>query len=368
MSGYSDGAFESVTDEIEELLGDLMGVEAAAKAMQQFIAGLADGDENVAPAPKELTIPAAKSFTVHPTLPMEEAVDMGSFGGYQAWVDECFEIGKGGAAGTAAWLRGLIAQHFYGVDAQAIIAGAANQQSVLTDAAGTLVEGFHDIQVLLDNHWAGGAADSFESWLGQVSFVEEAIFKCADAAQISAGATGDIIAATQQALLAQAEKCRTALDDALGTWREDSDVFPFPPGSGYKITELILEARDKVTTYADKIPGGGEVLAAVAAKAVGKSAPLKIAAFAFTILQEAEARDSDPATPATAQEIIDHCENAMRDMTKEARDAMDVVNAPLEQLLGKIQGTGALTLAELPDKPGGVYDRDGHNYGYTPPS
>lgn len=126
-SGFAPERFRTVTDQIEELLADLMGIEAAAQFIRDFNVRTASGDaENVAPTVRPLTIPARTAFTVYPILPM--IVD----GDWQSLVSQAFEAGKGGAAAVGPWLRSLVSR-FNDVDATGLVNSAVAQGAALED-------------------------------------------------------------------------------------------------------------------------------------------------------------------------------------------------------------------------------------------
>ncbi|WP_109506096.1 hypothetical protein [Nocardioides speluncae] len=352
-AGYTDQEFERVTDDIEELLADLMGIESVARYVREQNLPTDTGEEGGAgPAPYTYAMPTRRSFTVWPTLPSI---------GYDEWkphLDAAFAVGKGQAAGIGAWLRGCLVQHLYGVDAQSLIRAARAQQAELgTTKRGLLVDCFADVQVLMDNHWTGGASTEFEVWSNEVGPVVHALLNYAAAAQMAAGGTGDIIAAGQKTMLRQATNARQGLEDALAAWVEDADVFPFPPGSGYKLSDLMMATRDAAVDYADQFPGGGVLLAEL----VGSKeyAGTFDVAFTYTYdaLQKAESGDSSPKTPKTAQEFVDDLEAALTKIAKHATDAMTDIGDRLKPLAEEINDKQVLRLDAIPnaEDPGGRY-------------
>ena len=131
-----------------------------------------------------------------------------------------------------------IATNYYLVDAQAIIS-ASLQQSAMTHAEGVKInEIFKEVSGNMFAHWEGEAQEAFGEWFAVATGAVSALLWYADSAQLSAGAAADVIAATQKSLMRQAEIARDTLKEAVDTWREDNDVFPFHPGSGFKFEQL----------------------------------------------------------------------------------------------------------------------------------
>lgn len=349
--GYSDARFEAVTEEIEERLGDLMGIEAVASSLRSLIQQQATDPENADLLNTQTyRMPTQIPYTVYPSLPIVDSEQNAP------QLDGIFETGKGAAFGTGSWIRGLLVQHLYGVDAGAIIAAAQSQQASLREVRNELVDEFSDVKILTLRHWTGGASDEFSIWADEVFGVVDALLQYAAAAQVSAGATGDVIRASQRTMLEQAERIRDDLDDALATWREDADVFPFPPGTGYKLTALVNAVTGKVQDYVDKIPGGQIIVD----KAISSGKATKyVGAFntAFDLLEDLEAKDTDPETPDTAAQFMTGIETAFSDIATKAESALDALGEKIALDHAEITSEPALALARLPHprNPGGTY-------------
>ena len=188
---YSDSRFDSAVEEIESLLSDLYGIEAAAQAVRDYSFKNPDkGPKTFIP----LTLPASTPFEVYPVLPSS---DMDPASTYQPWVDAVFEGAKVQAGGIGSWLK-AVADNYYLVDAEAITSAAQQQMDLAHDVGVQTVEDFKEVAGNLSVHWEGDAKEAMFEWFADASAVVSILMIYADSAQLSAGAAGDAIGATQQ--------------------------------------------------------------------------------------------------------------------------------------------------------------------------
>lgn len=343
---YSDATFKDVTDEIEDLLGDLLGIEAVSSMLIAWI-----HQDDYAPITNyTYEMPTKTPFTVYPTGPM---IDNGEF---EKSCAEAFRIGKQSAYATGAWLRGTV-QFLYEVDGQSLITTAKAQQSQLESMEREIVDEFDAVKVLLDNHWNGGSSDDFEIWFLETDRIVTALIDYAGCAQVAAGASGDVILHGQKVMLEEVQRARDDFDEALGLWREDNDVFPFPPGSAYQITDLLVAAKDNVIGYLDKIPGATAILNLAGGKSKTASHVTMWGNVAFDVLHDLEARDSDPKRPETGEKMIGELVATLKQIGTDSTEAMTTIGDDLKVLLDDLQGEKSLWLDRLPHpgNPGGTY-------------
>lgn len=353
---YSDERFEKVTDEIEELLGDLLGIEAAAKAVRDYIQ---QGQDSPDPEPKttfQLTLPATRSFEVYPDLAL-----VGSQSEHQAWIDGHFEYGKQSAVALAAWWRSWVT-NYYLVDTEAIISAAATQADLVLAHGTQLDADLVEVSGNLAVHWDGDAKEEFFEWFPRASSVVTALLLYADAAQTSAGAAADVIAAVQQKMLRHAENCRDTLTEAVEAWRKDNDVFPFPPGSGYKFAEIGHAISAKIDDYVQNIPGDGIIVRGLEKatsegikEGLGKLPGGKQVTTTYDLLTKAEQYDTDETQPATGLELQTAFEKTLQQIVAEGDKALDKLSAKITALAKEVASEKLLILARLPRSPEGTY-------------
>jgi hypothetical protein len=347
---YSDSRFDAAVDEIESLLGDLYGIEAVAQAV---LAHYQSPDAE--PGPKTnipLTLPASPPFEVYPVLP---SAVMDPAATYQPWVNSVFEAGKMQAAGTRAWLKAL-ADNYYLVDAEAITGAAQQQMDVAHDVGVQIDEDFIEVSGNLSVHWDGEAKEAMFEWFAAASAVVSALMHYADAAQLSAGAAGDAIGATQQLMLRQAELGRDALKEAVDAWRKDNDVFPFSPGSGFLFKQIGSAISEHIDEYADKLPGPGDLIVKAAiGKGVRKLPYSKQVLGAYKLLKALEAKDTDEQKPESAAQLIKAIEDGLSDVVKEGDQALAKLSGKINALSEQVAGDQVLVLPRLPRSPEGTY-------------
>ena len=174
---YSDSRFDAAVEEIESLLADLYGIEAAAQAVRDYT--FKNPDE----APKTLiplTIPASTPFEVYPVLPSS---DMDPASTWQPWVNAVFEGAKVQAGGIGSWLK-AVADNYYLVDAEAITSAAQQQMDLAHDVGVQTVEDFKDVSGNLSVHWEGEAKEAMFEWFADASAVVSILLIYADSAQL----------------------------------------------------------------------------------------------------------------------------------------------------------------------------------------
>lgn len=351
---YSDAAFDAALEEIEALLADLYGIEAAAQAVidYAYAHGGAGQDQNpMTTVP--LTLPARRPFEVYPTLPLA-SVELERDGGYQPWLTAAFEAGKAQAGGTAAWLK-AVADNYYLVDAQAIIA-AAQEQSRLTHEVGARIVGdAAEVSGNLAVHWESDAKEQFFEWFPSAASVVSALLFYADSAQLSAGAAGDVIAATQKTLMRQAEEGVVAVQEAVAAWRDDYDVFPFTPGSGFLFSQIGSAVSERIEEYSSRIPAGGFLADKLIGKAVSKIPHAAAALEGYSILTQLEVKDMDPKTPASASQLSAEIEGALRTIVVQGDVAIGKLGDKIAALAAEVASEPLLVLERLPRTPSGSY-------------
>ena len=355
---YSPARLETVTDEIEELLADLMGIETAARTVRDYFASVRD-EPGVAPAPKKILLNAAKPFHVYPVLPAEEVGADGEKFGWDTWINGAYDVGAGSAAGNAAWLRS-IADNYYLVDTGALISGANTQGDLVLQQGTQLDEDLADVSSTLAVHWEGDAKDEFFHWFPLAYGVVGALLQYANAAQVCVGACGDAIGATQQALLRQAESARDTLQGIIQAWHDDFDAFPFPPGSGWKFKEIGTALQGKIDQYTQHIPGPDWIIDTAESAATGKIIS-KIPGAAQVVktndlLTALESSEKDVGEQKTAQQVLDLLETAFRGIVKEGDDTLHRLESNIATLAAEVEGADILVLQRLPRDPQGSYD------------
>jgi hypothetical protein len=351
---YSDSRFDAALDEIESLLGDLYGIEAVAQAVLDF--AYKNPDEVQGPKTNiPLTLRASTPFEVYPVLP---SADMDPAATYQPWVDSVFENGKLKAAGTRAWLK-AVADNYYLVDAEAITSAAQQQMELAHNVGVQIDQDFIDLSGNLSVHWEGDAKEAMFEWFAAASAVVSILMIYADSAQLSAGAAGDAIGATQQLMLRHAENGRDALEEAVAAWRNDNDVFPFPPGSGFLFKQIGSAISEHIDEYTDKLPGVGELAAkALIGKVVKKLPYSKQVIGGYKILKALEAKDTDEKTPESADQLITAIEDGLRGIVAEGDQAVEKLSDKIKALADQVAGDPVLVLPRLPRSPGGSYTGD----------
>ncbi|MEI7055076.1 hypothetical protein WBG06_04605 [Nocardioides sp. CCNWLW239] len=349
-SGFSPERFRTVTDQIEELLADLMGIEAAAQFIRDFNVRTASGDaENVAPTVRPLTIPAKTAFTVYPTLPM--IVD----GDWQSLVSQAFEAGKGGAAAVGPWLRSLVSR-FNDVDATGLVNSAVAQGAALETIRHSHVEHWANVTVLVDNNWEGGARDEFEIWAEQVTPVEDVLLTAAGLAHAAAAACGNVIGRSQSAMMAQAEDAKEALEDTLEQWRSAGDDFPYPPGVSIPLSQVMSDVEGKVNEVIGSIPLVGDFLRDKATGKAGKA--LKYWDVAKTAVEFGDSRNKTETPQPTAEEYLDALEKHFRRIDEDAEKEFSAAQESVATVADEVDRYfGYLRLERLPDpkNPGGEF-------------
>lgn len=362
MSGpdYSDERFEAVTTEIEELLGDLLGIETAAQMLRDYNLQrqLHPEDTQGGANPRRFTIPASTPFEVWPSV---HDFANGQEVDYQRWIDGAFEAGKAGAGGMGPWLR-YLADGFYLVDTKAMISSAAQQADLALHHGTQLDQDLADVSGNLAVHWEGDAKEAFFEWFPFAYGVPSALFHYANAAQACVGICAGVIGGAQAALLQQAEHARDALEEALKAWRDDFDQFPFPPGTGWAFKEIGIAIQGKVDGLTEKIPGPDIIVDALTGKAQDKvlskipgSGPVMKA---YDILTQLEANEVDVKEQPTAQEIVDALEARLRAIAKEGDDSILKLGDRMTALAAELDDADVLVLDRLPRDPQGTYDAD----------
>lgn len=348
---YSDGRFDAALEEIESLLGDLYGIEAVAQAVLDF--AYKNPDEVADPTTIiPLNLPASTPFEVYPTLPSAE---MDPAATYQPWVNGVFENGKMQAAATGSWLKQL-ADNYYLVDAEAITSAAQQQLAVAHDVGVQIDEDFIELSGNLSVHREGDAKEAMFEWFAGASAVVSALMLYADSAQLSAGAAGDAIGATQQLMLRHVENGRDSLKEAVAAWRNDNDVFPFPPGSGFLFKQIGSAISEHIDEYADKIPIAGDLIVkTLIGKGVKKLPYSSQVLGAYKILKALEVNDTDEKKPESAAQLIAAIEEGLRGIVQEGDKAIDKLSGRIKALADQVASDNVLVLPRLPRSPEGKY-------------
>lgn len=358
---YSDHRFDASVEAVEELLGDLMGIEAAAQAVRStYIRRQLGGNDDGATTTFPLTLPVRHPFTVYPMLALEPAGEEGS---HQTWLNSAFAAGKSGADGAATWMRGFMA-NYYEVDAQALITGAIQQAALIEEHGTQIDEDLALINVTLGVHWEGDAKDEFLYWCAKANSVPLALLHYATAAQVCAGACGDVIGAIQQTMLQQTEQARTALSTAVAAWREDADQFPFAPGTGWKFKEIGVALQGKIDEYVamipvpDVIPGFvvDTVAAATQGKVLSKIPALGPAMKTYQWLTLLESEEKDVAQQPTAAEITQGLKGGLLGLADEGDASLALLADRISLLAAELEAADVLVLPRLPRDPTGSYD------------
>lgn len=370
---YSDQRFETVTDEIEDLLSDLMGIEAAAEMFRTYLVNLKlhHEGEQVAPTVRPMNLPAAEPFTVYPVLP-EPPFDMsGDQHSYQDWINQAYTAGAQAAAGTGAWLRSIM-DNFYLVDAEALINGADQQAGLVIQHGTTLTANLGEVNAALADEWDwdGDSMDAFFNWVAVADAAPAAMLLFAYAAQASVAKAGAAIGATQEAMMQQAENARDALEATIEAWHADADAFPFPPGSGWKFKDIGTAIggviQSKVQALSDTLPDLGPLgnlgkdwaLDKVTSKLISKIPAVKPATLTYKILTTLEANEVDVDKQPTAQVILDTVEQALRAIAKEGDAAVTTAGEGITGLAATLDGADELVMPRPDPTPTGHYERD----------
>ncbi|WP_436698391.1 hypothetical protein [Nocardioides sp. BYT-33-1] len=370
---YSDQRFETVTSEIEDLLADLMGIEAAAEMFRTYLANLKlhHEGEQVAPTVRPMTLPAAEPFTVYPVLPEPPFDTSGDQHSYQAWINEAYELGRIGAAGTGAWLRSIM-DNFYLVDAEALIDGADQQAALVIQHGTTLTANLGEVNAALADEWDwdGDSMDAFFTWVAVADAAPAVMLLFAYAAQSTVAKAGAAIGATQEAMLQQAESARDVLETTLKAWHDDADAFPFPPGSGWKFKDIGKAVggliQSKVDALSDTLPDLGPLgnlgkdwaLNKAKDTLISKIPAVKPATTTYKILTALEANEKDVESQPTAQAILDKVEQAFRAIATEGDAAVTTAGEGITALAATLDGADELVMPRPDPTPTGHYERD----------
>ncbi|MCR1781726.1 hypothetical protein KVF89_04190 [Nocardioides carbamazepini] len=370
---YSDQRFETVTDEIEDLLADLMGIEAAAEMFRTHLVSLKlhHEGEQVAPTVRPISLPASKPFTVYPILPEPPFDTSGDQQSYQDWINEAYAAGAQSAAGTGAWLRSIM-DNFHLVDAEALINGADQQAGLVIQHGTTLTANLGEVNAALADEWDwdGDSMDAFFTWVAVADAAPAAMLLFAYAAQSSVAKAGAAIGATQEAMMQQAENARDALKATIKAWRDDADAFPFPPGSGWTFKDIGTEIggviESKVQALSDTLPDLGPLgnlgkdwaLDKVTGTLISKIPAVKPATLTYKILTTLEANEVEVEKQPTAQVIIDTVEQTFRDIAKEGDAAVTTAGEGMAALAASLHDADQLVMPRPDPTPAGHYERD----------
>ncbi|GGR63883.1 hypothetical protein J2S40_004767 [Nocardioides luteus] len=346
---YSPEAFANVAEQIEEHVGDLMGIEAAARLVRANLTP--DGGTDAGPVGLErLTIPAAKPYSVTPMLPM--LIDQS----WQQLINEAYQAGRKVATGLAVWFQ-ILVDRYKDVDPSALISSANHQQAKLGSIADVVgIEHEVNVRVLTTRHWTGGASDEFVIWSEQVHPSVDATLTLAGYAHAVVGASALVIKNTQQTMLSQVTGACEGLKTSLLHWRSAADNFPFPPGSDVPISESMNDVEGSVKHLVGEVPVLGDYLAGKAVEKAGKAIKYWEATKAVT--SALDARNPVESTQPDAQSVVDRLEYMLRS-TAEAADAeLDAAGADLDRVLSDLNTYwGLLRLERLPhpSAPGGEF-------------
>lgn len=346
---YSPEAFANVTEQIEEHIGDLMGIEAAARFVRANLTPTAGADSGPVGL-EHLTIPAAEPYSVTPMLPM--IVDQS----WQQLINEAYQAGKKVATGLAAWLQ-ILVDKYKDVDPSALITSANLQQAKLESVAGVLgIEHEVNVRVLTTRHWTGGASDEFVIWSEQVHPSVDATLTLAGYAHAVVGASALVIKQTQQTMMGQVTSTREGLNTSLAHWRSAADIFPFPPGSDIRISESMNKVEGSIKDAVGDVPVLGDYVAGRALEKAGKAVKYWEATKAVT--SALDSRNVVESTQPDAQSVADRVEYMLRSTVEAADSELDAAGADLDRALSDLDTYwGLLRLERLPhpSAPGGEF-------------
>ena len=158
------------------------------------------------------------------------------------------------AGGIGSWLK-AVADNYYLVNVGHRRAQPSSRWTWRTTSGSRPSRTSKEVAGNLSVHWEGEAKEAMFEWFADASAVVSILMIYADSAQLSAGAAGDAIGATQQLMLRHAENGRDALKEAVEAWRKDNDVFPFPPGVRLPLqADRVGHLRAHRREYADRLP------------------------------------------------------------------------------------------------------------------
>ncbi|MBC9732209.1 hypothetical protein [Nocardioides marmotae] len=348
MTGYTDEAFAKALDKVEELLADLYGIETVAEEIRRYAHSPDGAGDEAFKTTTHINLPAQQPFTVYPSLPVADR-------DYQTWADDAFEVGRLKAAATSAWLK-HVAGHYYLVDAEALTTSAQHQSKELHALGVEVDDMVAEVSSTLAVRWEGDAKEQFFEWFPMANTVVLALLFYADTAQLVAGAAGAAIRATQDALMSRAEEAVKSLEAAVAAWRDDYDVFPFPPGSGMKFKEIGIAISEAMDEYTSQVPGG-EVIANQLTKKSLKQFPVaRYVTTGYQIVTTLEVNDKDPETPTTADNLRTAIEGEIRDIAREGDLALAKLDDAIAEHARAVASDPLLVLARLPRTPEGTYD------------